>query len=168
MDSRLDETGTRSPTAPTTPFDRSGSAARTFAVMLLVTLLSALPRPPLAAFRYGPHTMSAAGAFDEASYEADRLSKDAEAMQAMKAEADSAFAELRSPWKWVIRKRLWDYMEENGIARFPRPVHHRIPNFDGADAAAVRLSTLPEFEAARCVKVNPDTPQRQVRHLVLE
>jgi 5-formyltetrahydrofolate cyclo-ligase len=39
-----------------------------------------------------------------------------------KAVADSA-AEAAAPgskegaWKWAIRKRMWDYMEENDIAR---------------------------------------------------
>ena len=107
-----------------------------------------------------------AASFDPVAYEADRLSKDAAAMDAMRDEA-AKYADLRTPWKWVIRKRTWDYMEENDIARQPRPVHHRIPNFDGAADAAVRLATLPEFERASVVKVNPDTPQRPVRQLVL-
>jgi hypothetical protein len=47
--------------------------------------------------------------------------------------------------------------------RFPRPVHHRIPNFVDAEAAAQRLAMLPEFKGARVVKVNPDTPQKMVR-----
>jgi hypothetical protein len=47
--------------------------------------------------------------------------------------------------------------------RFPRPVHHRIPNFVNADLAAQRLADLPEFAAAQVVKVNPDTPQKPVR-----
>lgn len=34
--------------------------------------------------------------------------------------------------------------------------------------AAQNLSTLPEFTQANLIKVNPDTPQRQVRHFVLE
>ena len=101
-----------------------------------------------------------AAAFDETKYEAERLEKDAAAMQAMREEAEAEYKALRTPWKWVIRKRIWDYMEDNDIARQPRPVHHRIPNFDGAEEAAARLATLPEFEAASCVKVNPDTPQR--------
>ncbi|XP_038662222.1 methenyltetrahydrofolate synthase domain-containing protein isoform X4 [Scyliorhinus canicula] len=33
--------------------------------------------------------------------------------------------------KWDIRQKVWDYMEENNLANFPRPVHHRIPNFKG-------------------------------------
>ena len=128
----------------------------------LMLVLSALHSPrPL------PVRM-AASPFDAAAYESDRLSRDAEAMDGMRAEAEREFSNLRTPWKWVIRKRTWDYMEANDIARQPRPVHHRIPNFDGAEQAAVRLSELPEFERARCVKVNPDTPQRPVRHLVLE
>lgn len=106
--------------------------------------------------------------FDEEAFEKDRLAKDAEAMDAMKVKAEEEFAQLRTPWKWKIRKRIWDLMEEKNIARFPRPVHHRIPNFVGAEVAAERLSELPEFIEAKCVKVNPDTPQRPVRHAVLE
>ena len=120
--------------------------------------------------------------FDEASYEKDRLAKDAQAMDAMKAIAEKELAQddnkskdddtfgqnLRSPWKWKLRKRIWDYMEENDIARFPRPVHHRIPNFVGADKAAKNLRELPEFVSAKMIKVNPDTPQRPVRHFVLQ
>jgi 5-formyltetrahydrofolate cyclo-ligase len=33
------------------------------------------------------------------------------------------------PWKWAIRKRVWDALEADGVARDPRPAHHRIPNF---------------------------------------
>ena len=106
--------------------------------------------------------------FDEVAYEKDRLEKDAEAMKNMKQMKEIEFSKLRTPWKWEIRQRIWDLMEEKDIARFPRPVHHRIPNFEGADKAAQRLSTLPEFTAAKCIKVNPDTPQRPVRHAVLE
>lgn len=106
--------------------------------------------------------------FDEVAYEKDRLEKDQQAMDKMKEIAENEFSNLRTPWKWKIRKRVWDFMEENDIARFPRPVHHRIPNFVGAEKAAARLASLPEFEAAKCIKVNPDTPQRPVRHAVLE
>lgn len=56
-------------------------------------------------------------------------------------------------WKWQIRKRMWDYMEANDIACFPRPVHHRIPNFANAELAAQRLSQMPEFINAKTVKV---------------
>ena len=48
-------------------------------------------------------------------------------------------------WKWEIRKRIWDMMEEKNIAQFPRPVHHRIPNYVDADKAALRLSQMREF-----------------------
>lgn len=121
------------------------------------------------------HTLQSNGAsaddkssFDEKAYEADRLSKDAKAMDEMKQIATQEFSKLRTPWKWKIRKAVWDYLEDKDLAQFPRPVHHRIPNFIGADDAAERLATLPEFQEAKMVKVNPDTPQRQVRHLVLE
>ena len=106
--------------------------------------------------------------FDEAAYEKDRLEKDAEAMTVMKEVAENEFAKLRTPWKWDIRKRIWDMMEEKDIAQYPRPVHHRIPNFKGAEQAAARLAALPEFVEANIIKVNPDTPQRAVRHAVLQ
>eukprot|EP00581_Thalassiosira_minuscula_P006794 CAMPEP_0183706952 /NCGR_PEP_ID=MMETSP0737-20130205/3672_1 /TAXON_ID=385413 /ORGANISM="Thalassiosira miniscula, Strain CCMP1093" /LENGTH=374 /DNA_ID=CAMNT_0025934513 /DNA_START=238 /DNA_END=1360 /DNA_ORIENTATION=- len=106
--------------------------------------------------------------FDEKAFEADRLSKDALAMKEMEQVATEEFSKLRTPWKWTIRKAVWDHLEKNDIAQFPRPVHHRIPNFIGADEAAENLATLPEFQSADMVKVNPDTPQRRVRHLVLE
>jgi len=106
--------------------------------------------------------------FDEKLFETDRLSKDKKAMDGMEQVATEEYAKLRTPWKWRIRKAVWDYMEKKDIAQFPRPVHHRIPNFVGADEAAENLATLPEFQSAAIVKVNPDTPQRQVRHLVLE
>ena len=104
--------------------------------------------------------------FDAASYEADRLAKDAQAMETMAAE-EAKFAKLRTPWKWVIRRRIWDLMEAEDYAEWPRPVHHRIPNFVDAERAAKRLAALPEFQSAKIVKVNPDTPQRAVRRLVL-
>ena len=59
-------------------------------------------------------------------------------------------------------------MEERGIARFPRPVYGRIPNFEGAARAAERLKELPAWKEARVVKANPDSPQRPVRRLALE
>lgn len=107
--------------------------------------------------------------FDDAAYEAERHRLDAEARQAM---AETSKMETQNPedpkaWKWVIRRRVWDLMEAQNIAQFPRPVHHRIPNFVGASVAADKLSELEEFKVAKCVKVNPDTPQKQVRFLTL-
>ena len=68
-----------------------------------------------------------------------------------------------------IRQKVWEFMERNDLANFPRPVYNRIPNFKGAGAAANRLvSEVPEFKDARTVKVNPDKPQEEVRFRVLE
>lgn len=58
-------------------------------------------------------------------------------------------------------------MEEKGIARFPRPVFHRIPNFVGAEKAASKLGELPEYRAAETVFCSPDSPQRPVRAMIL-
>ncbi|XP_043350831.1 methenyltetrahydrofolate synthase domain-containing protein isoform X3 [Dermochelys coriacea] len=59
-------------------------------------------------------------------------------------------------------------MEANNLADFPRPVHHRIPNFKGASHAASRLPGLQEFKTAKTIKVNPDAPQKTARFLTLE
>lgn len=58
-------------------------------------------------------------------------------------------------------------MEKQNIARFPRPVFGRIPNFVGAEVAAARLGSMPEYQKARILKVNPDSPQRAVREMAL-
>lgn len=70
--------------------------------------------------------------------------------------------------KQALRERIWDRLEREGLARFPRPVRGRIPNFAGAEAAALRLSRLPVFAQARIVKCNPDAPQRPVRLAALQ
>ncbi|GAQ79784.1 5-formyltetrahydrofolate cyclo-ligase [Klebsormidium nitens] len=107
---------------------------------------------------------------DVAQYDKERLELDQQArdeMQAQAALASSSEDEKPGAWKWAIRKSIWDRMESENIAANPRPVHHRIPNFVGADKAADQLATLPEYVSAKCVKVNPDTPQKRVRYLTL-
>ncbi|XP_060069132.1 methenyltetrahydrofolate synthase domain-containing protein-like [Ylistrum balloti] len=70
--------------------------------------------------------------------------------------------------KQSIRKVVWDYLEQNNLVNFPRPVYNRIPNFKGAANAAEKVPTMAEFKSARVVKVNPDKPQENVRFLTLE
>jgi 5-formyltetrahydrofolate cyclo-ligase len=69
--------------------------------------------------------------------------------------------------KQAARERSWAALVDAGAARFPRPIHGRIPNFAGAENAARALVQTPEFQAARAVKVNPDAPQRLLRAEVL-
>jgi len=64
--------------------------------------------------------------------------------------------------KQEVRERVWDLLQREGAARFPG-VRGRIPNFRGAERAADRLAELPEWDAARVVKSNPDSPQLPVR-----
>lgn len=107
--------------------------------------------------------------FNEAAYEAERLSLDTAARKLMAESSEKEAQDPKDPkaWKWIIRKRIWDLMEARNVAQFPRPVHHRIPNFIGSYIAADKLSELEVFKEATCVKVNPDTPQKQVRFLTL-
>ncbi len=69
--------------------------------------------------------------------------------------------------KGEIRRRIWRLLEERGVARFPKPIFGRIPNFVGAEEAAVRLKLLPEYERAGVIFCNPDSPQRPVRLMAL-
>jgi 5-formyltetrahydrofolate cyclo-ligase len=65
-----------------------------------------------------------------------------------------------------VRERVWATLEREGVARFPG-ARGRIPNFDGAEAAAERLAQRPEWRAAGVVKANPDAPQLPVRRRAL-
>ena len=69
--------------------------------------------------------------------------------------------------KQAIRKRIWRLLEEKGVARFPRPVYGRIPNFEGADKAAEKLFKTRLWWETSIVKVNPDSPQRPIRYRAL-
>ena len=66
-----------------------------------------------------------------------------------------------------LRQKIWREMEEKNIARFPRPVYGRIPNFVGAEQAAEKLINTDIFRRAQVVKVSPDSPQKPVREAVL-
>jgi 5-formyltetrahydrofolate cyclo-ligase len=69
--------------------------------------------------------------------------------------------------KRTLRERIWDELEDEGIARFPYPPHDRIPNFVGASEAADRLTELREWGDATTIKANPDAPQLPVRRRAL-
>jgi len=68
--------------------------------------------------------------------------------------------------KQEVRERVWEVLQASGAARFPG-ARGRIPNFVGAEAAARRLAETPEWETARVLKANPDSPQLPVRALAL-
>ena len=69
--------------------------------------------------------------------------------------------------KQRIREYIWRLLEEKGVARFPKPVYGRIPNFVGSEIAASRILELEEYRGARVVKVSPDSPQRYIRYRCL-
>lgn len=70
--------------------------------------------------------------------------------------------------KQRLREEIWRIMEKSGVATFPLPCRGRIPNFAGAETAAEKLRQLKEWEKAKVVFVNPDSPQRKVRENVLK
>lgn len=69
--------------------------------------------------------------------------------------------------KKEIREHIWSIMEMKNIARFPRPVYGRIPNFVGAEQAALKIKSLDIWEKAEVIKANPDSPQKPLRYYAL-
>jgi len=69
--------------------------------------------------------------------------------------------------KQDVRERVWNTLEDEGVARFPFPPHGRIPNVAGAADAADRLAGTDEWASAETVKSNPDAPQLPVRRAAL-
>lgn len=69
--------------------------------------------------------------------------------------------------KEEVRRFIWSYLEDRGIADFPRPCFGRIPNFIGSARATERLLSLVEFRDARCVFSAPDYVLKRARDLVL-
>ena len=69
--------------------------------------------------------------------------------------------------KTELREARWRALKDAGAARFPG-TKGRIPNFVGAEKAAVRLAETELFRRARVIKCNPDSPQRPVRHAALK
>ncbi|MEM3068776.1 MAG: 5-formyltetrahydrofolate cyclo-ligase [Nitrososphaerales archaeon] len=69
--------------------------------------------------------------------------------------------------KQEIRERLWSEMERKGIATFPLPCFGRVPNFKGAELAALKLQSVNEYKDASFIMVGPDSPQAPVRRLAL-
>ena len=66
-----------------------------------------------------------------------------------------------------VREMVWRTLEVQGVARFPG-TRGRIPNFVGAERAALGLQSLPAWRKARVVKINPDAPQLPVRRMALK
>ncbi|XP_076989349.1 methenyltetrahydrofolate synthase domain-containing protein isoform X1 [Tamandua tetradactyla] len=70
--------------------------------------------------------------------------------------------------KQGIREKIWDYLESQNLAEFPRPVHHRIPNFKGSYVACQNIKELEAFARTQDLKVDPDKPLEGARLLALQ
>jgi 5-formyltetrahydrofolate cyclo-ligase len=73
------------------------------------------------------------------------------------------FSDRKFNAKSDARDTIWQALTEQKLARFPFPVRGRIPNYKGAEAAALNLFTLGPWKDAKLLKINPDSPQRPVR-----
>ena len=70
--------------------------------------------------------------------------------------------------KTLVRREIWNLLEEKNLVDFPRPCYGRIPNFKKAGVAAEKILTLKEFSVSKCVFCTPDAVLRRVRQIVLE
>jgi len=70
--------------------------------------------------------------------------------------------------KDAARRHVWDALKEQRLARFPFPIHGRIPNFKGAEAAAKLLFEISPWKGAKYLKINPDSPQKLLREEALK
>ena len=66
-----------------------------------------------------------------------------------------------------IREKVWSRLQAQKVARFPG-AEGRIPNFIGAEACAGILMQNSRWRHAKVIKVNPDSPQRAIRHKALQ
>ncbi len=65
--------------------------------------------------------------------------------------------------KQRVRERVWAAIDGATAARRAPGAHGRIPNYAGAEDAARRLWELPEWQRAKVLKMNPDSPQLALR-----
>lgn len=69
--------------------------------------------------------------------------------------------------KQNIREYIWRILETKNIAKFPKPIHNRIPNFIGAEKASEKIFKTSIWLKSSVVKINPDSPQRTIRYRAL-
>jgi 5-formyltetrahydrofolate cyclo-ligase len=67
-----------------------------------------------------------------------------------------------------LRRTVWRLLEERGVARYPLPCYGRIPNFEGSEQAALRLTAIDEWRRSIVILANPDYAQKPVRENALK
>ncbi|CAH2324097.1 methenyltetrahydrofolate synthase domain-containing isoform X1 [Pelobates cultripes] len=67
-----------------------------------------------------------------------------------------------------IRKEVWDYIEKNDLADFPRPVHNRIIYFKVYQHECQVSQNCKVLECVSTVKIDPDSPHNNARFLTLD
>ncbi len=66
-----------------------------------------------------------------------------------------------------IRNLIWNTLEDKDLSKPPKPLHGRIPNFLGSDAAAELLRGTEEWQNSRVIFSSPDSAQKKVREFAL-
>lgn len=66
-----------------------------------------------------------------------------------------------------FRHQVYQRLLHAHVARFPFPIEGRIPNFKGAEKAAMLLDSVAAYRNAHTVKVGPDSPLLPARAKIL-
>ncbi|XP_037028956.1 uncharacterized protein LOC119069157 [Bradysia coprophila] len=81
---------------------------------------------------------------------------------------DGEDSEPSVPTKRSLRLQTWRKIENKRCAPNPYSIYNRVPNFNGADQAAILLSETNEYKDAKNIKVNSDKAQDPVKIKVIE
>ncbi|ESO02138.1 hypothetical protein HELRODRAFT_94411 [Helobdella robusta] len=70
--------------------------------------------------------------------------------------------------KAILRSKVWDYLEDSGLASHPKIPRRRISNFRGSEEACDRITELDVFKKAQILRIDPDRPLQEIRFKTLE
>lgn len=69
--------------------------------------------------------------------------------------------------KEMMREWIWKTLEDKKLLNTPKPCYGRIPNFKGAEKAALILRGTEEWKDSAIIFSSPDSAQTKVREYVL-
>ncbi|MEN6330260.1 MAG: 5-formyltetrahydrofolate cyclo-ligase [Methanobacteriaceae archaeon] len=70
--------------------------------------------------------------------------------------------------KNLLRMKIWKFLDDSDLIRGSKSAKGRIPNFKGANEAALNLRKTEEWQQSRTIFCSPDSAQREVRENALQ
>lgn len=69
--------------------------------------------------------------------------------------------------KDLLRMKIWDFLDDSNLIRGSQSARGRIPNFQGAEEAALNLQMTEDWHKSETIFCSPDSAQREVRENAL-